>query len=84
MNEPESSELTFRTAVMVKDELLGIIGIALADEFAQVGRFDPRTGQPRTSRWDDHNEARRGFRNMMRSSQRNGWDIIYDGPPLVG
>jgi hypothetical protein len=84
MNELELSELTFRTAVMVKNDSLGVIGLALAEEFAQVGRFDQRTNEPHTSRWDDHREARKGFRNMLRASLKNGWDVIYDGPPLLG
>ncbi len=84
MDELELSELTFRTAVMIKDDLLGIIGLAVSEEYSQVGRFDPRTGEPHTSSWDDHRQARRGFRNMLRASLNNGWDVIYDGPPLFG
>lgn len=84
MSEMELSELSIRTAIMVKGELLGVIGLAVAPEFAQVARFDPRTGEPHTSRWDDHRKARRGFVNMLRSSCENGWDVIYDGPPLAG
>lgn len=84
MDELELSEPFIRTAIMSKRELLGVIGLAVSDEFSQVGRFDPRTGEPRTSRWEDSREARRGFRNMLRSSRTNGWEIIYDGPPLIG
>lgn len=84
MDEIEINELTIRTAIMSKDELLGIIGLAVAEQFAQVGRFDPRTGEPHTSRWDNHKEARRGFRNMLATSRENGWDVLYDGPPLIG
>lgn len=84
MDELELPETTKRTAILEKDTLLGIVGIVISSEFAQVGRFDPRTGEPLTSRWDDQNKARRGFRNMLRSSRANGWDIVYDGPPLVG
>jgi len=84
MIDPELSELTIRTAIMEKDSLLGVVGLALAARFAQVGRFDPRSGEPLTSRWEDHNKARRGFRNMLRSSRANGWEVVYDGPPLMG
>ena len=84
MDEIELTELNIRTAIMSKDDLLGIIGLAVADEFAQVGRFDPRTGEPHTSRWDDRREARRGFMNMLEDSRENGWDVLYDGPPLIG
>ena len=84
MDEIELTELNIRTAIMSKDDLLGIIGLAVADQFAQVGRFDPRTGEPHTSRWDDRREARRGFKNMLEDSRENGWDVLYDGPPLVG
>lgn len=84
MGEIEFTELTIRTAIMLKDDLLGIIGLAVSPEFAQVGRFDPRTGEPHTSRWEDHRRARKGFRNMLRSSRENGWEMIYDGPPLIG
>ncbi|HEY0543814.1 MAG TPA: hypothetical protein VGC91_00320 [Pyrinomonadaceae bacterium] len=84
MDEIELTELSIRTAIMSKDELLGIIGLAVAEQFAQVGRFDPRTGEPHTSRWNSRREARRGFRNMLEASRENGWDVLYDGPPLVG
>lgn len=84
MDDLKLIALTIRTAILEKDALLGIVGLAVSAEFAQVGRFDPRTGGPRTSRWDDHNKARRGFRNMLRSSRANGWAVVYDGPPLIG
>lgn len=84
MDDLELSELTIRTAIMEKDALLGIVGLALSAGFAQVGRFDPRSGEPLTSRWEDQNKARRGFRNMLRASRANGWEVIYDGPPLIG
>lgn len=84
MDDIELTELSIRTAILAKDELLGIIGLAVAEQFAQVGRFDPRTGEPHTSRWDSGREARRGFRNMLESSRENGWDVLYDGPPLLG
>jgi hypothetical protein len=84
MNENGSSELTIRTAIMLKDDLLGVIGVAVSQQFAQVARFDPRSGEPRTSRWDDEGKAKRGFKNMIRASCENGWDVVYDGPPLVG
>jgi hypothetical protein len=84
MDELELSQPTIRTTIMEKDALLGIVGLAVSQGFAQVGRFDPRTGEPLTSRWDDHNKARRGFRNMLRSSCSNGWIVLYDGPPLMG
>jgi hypothetical protein len=84
MNEIDQTKLTIRTAIMEKDALIGIVGLAYSTGFAQVGRFDPRTGEPLTSRWEDQNKARRGFRNMLRASQENGWDVVYDGPPLMG
>lgn len=84
MDDLEESQATLRTAIMEKDALLGVVGLAVSTGFAQVGRFDPRTGEPLTSRWDDHNKARRGFRNMLRSSRANGWNVLYDGPPLLG
>lgn len=84
MDDFEFFELNLRTAIMVKDDLLGVIGLAVSPQFSQVGRYDPRTGEPHTSRWDDHHKARRGFKNMLRSSVGNGWEIIYDGQPLFG
>ena len=84
MDDLKLSALTIRTAILAKDALIGIVGLAVSAEFAQVSRFDPRTGEPQTSRWDDRNKARRGFRNMVRASQSNGWSMIYDGPPLFG
>lgn len=84
MNEFELSLPEIRTALMLKGELIGVIGLVTSEEFAQVGRFDPRTGEPRTSRWDDSRKARRGFKNMLRSSVENGWEVFYDGQPLVG
>lgn len=84
MDDLELSELTIRTAILEKDALLGVVGLALSKTFAQVGRFDPRSGEPLTSRWEDQMKARRGFRNMLRASRANGWEIVYDGPPLVG
>jgi hypothetical protein len=84
MDDLELSEVNLRTAIMVKDDLLGVIGLALSDQFAQVARIDPRTGTPNTSRWDDRGKARRGFKNMLNSSMENGWEIVYDGQPLFG
>jgi hypothetical protein len=84
MSEQEYSDARVRTAVMIKDDEIGIIGLVTSTYHSQVGRFDPRSGSPLTSRWDDSKKAKRGFRNMLRSSVENGWEIIYDGEPLVG
>lgn len=64
--------------------MIGAIGLVVSAEQSQVARLDLREGQPVSSEFDSPEQAARGFRNMIRSSVRNGWSVLYDGEPLFG
>ena len=76
--------MEIRTVLMTKDGIIGAIGLALSGEQAQVARLDLREGQPVSSEFDSPEQAVKGFSNMLRTSKRNGWSVLYDGHPLFG
>ena len=76
--------MKIRTVLMIKGEVLGVIGLATSPEHSQVARLDLREGRPVSSEFDDPQRASIGFANMIRTSRRNGWEVVYDGQPLHG
>ncbi len=76
--------MDIRTVVMIKDGMIGVIGLATSADRSQVARLDLREGQPVSSEFESPESASVGFRNMIKTSRRNGWNVLYDGQPLYG
>lgn len=77
-------EYNLRTAIMQKDDMIGLLGIMSASSTATICRVDPREGTPAYQFYEDVDAAKSWFSKSLGTSRRNGWNILYDGLPLRG
>ena len=82
--EDEVGEVEMRTAVMQKNDMIALLCIKTASAGAAICRVDPREDRPAVQVYDDPNAAVEWFTKSLRTSRRNGWNVIYDGLPLQG
>ena len=77
-------EVEMRTAVMQKNDMIALLCIKTATAGAAICRVDPREDRPAVQIYDDAKAAVEWFTRSLRTSRRNGWNVIYDGLPLQG
>ncbi|MEO8649633.1 MAG: hypothetical protein ABI539_10755 [Acidobacteriota bacterium] len=80
----EVEDVLIRTAVLQKNNMVALLCIKSATAGAAICRVDPRESQPAVQLYDDPEKALEWFTKSLRSSLRNGWNIVYDGLPLQG
>ena len=81
----EMQEMNFRAVILVKNEVLALVGMATGAEGARVARFDPRSEPPvNVGPFEERPKAAHAFRRSIETSRDNGWTVVYDGPPLAG
>jgi hypothetical protein len=76
--------IAMRTAVMQKDKMIALLCLKTAPAGAAICRVDPREDHPSVQIYDDASAALEWFTKSLRTSRRNGWNLIYDGLPLQG
>ena len=76
--------IAMRTAVMQKNEMIALLCLKTAPAGAAICRVDPREDRPAVQIYDDASAAVEWFTKSLRTSKRNGWNVIYDGLPLQG
>jgi len=82
--DDELGNVAVRTAVMQKDDMIALLCIKTASAGAAICRVDPREDRPAVQIYDDALAAVEWFTKSLRTSKRNGWNVIYDGLPLQG
>ena len=82
--DDEFDSVAVRTAVMQKDKMIALLCIKTAKMGAAICRVDPREDYPSVQIYDDANAAVEWFTKSLRTSKRNGWNVVYDGLPLQG
>lgn len=82
--EDELGNVEVRTAVMQKNDMIALLCIKTASVGAAICRVDPREDRPAVQIYDDADAAVEWFTKSLRTSRRNGWNVIYDGLPLRG
>jgi hypothetical protein len=82
--DDEFDSVAVRTAVMQKDKMIALLCIKTATMGAAICRVDPREDYPSVQIYDDPNAAVEWFTKSLRTSKRNGWNVVYDGLPLQG
>lgn len=82
--DSEFESVVVRTAVMQKDQMIALLCIKTATMGAAICRVDPREDRPAVQIYDDPNAAVEWFTKSLRTSKRNGWNVVYDGLPLQG
>ena len=80
----EFGDIEMRTAVMQKNDMIALLCIKTASAGAAICRVDPREDHPAVQIYDDADAAVEWFTKSLRTSRRNGWNVIYDGLPLQG
>ncbi len=83
-DEMELSEVTMRTAVLSKNNMFALLCVKTATEGGAICRVDPREANPAVQIYDDPEKALEWFTKSLRTSKKNGWQVVYDGLPLQG
>jgi hypothetical protein len=73
-----------RTAVLKKKDLVALLCLKTASKGGAICRVDPREAQPSVQLYDDPEKALEWYKKSLRSSLKNGWQVVYDGLPLRG
>jgi hypothetical protein len=82
--DDEDEEVTTRTAVLKKNGMVALLCVKTASDGATVSRVDPREDRPSMQFYDDSEAAMHWFARSLKTSKRNGWQVVYDGLPLQG
>jgi hypothetical protein len=83
-DEFEPEEVQVRTAVLSKNNMYALLCVKTATEGGAICRVDPRENQPSVQIYDDPAKALEWFTKSLKTSRKNGWQIVYDGLPLNG
>ena len=82
--DDDLDDVAVRTAVMQKDNMIALLCIKTATAGAAICRVDPREDRPAVQIYDDASAAVEWFTRSLRTSRKNGWNVVYDGLPLQG
>ncbi len=80
----DAPDVMLRTAILQKDRMTALLCIKSATAGAAICRVDPRETFPAVQLYDDRDAAMLWFSRSLKSSRKNGWDVVYDGLPLQG
>jgi len=83
-DEVDLDEVNVRTAILSKNNMVALLCIKTATAGGAICRVDPREANPSVQIYDDPAKALEWFTKSLRTSRKNGWQIIYDGLPLQG
>ena len=83
-DEQELDDIQMRTAVLSKNNMVALLCIKTASAGGAICRVDPREANPSVQIYDDPQKAVEWFTKSLRTSKKNGWQIVYDGLPLQG
>lgn len=81
-DEDDAAEV--RTALLLKRDMLALLSVKTGDAGGLLVRIDPRQAAPAAQTYETADTALHWFRRSLTTSRRNGWEVIYDGPPLFG
>jgi len=78
------ADVLVRTAILQKNDLTALLCIKSATAGAAICRVDPRESFPAVQLYEDRDAAMLWFTRSLRTSRKNGWNVVYDGLPLQG
>ncbi len=81
-DDDDSAEV--RTALLSKRDMLALLSVKTGEAGGLLVRVDPRQSAPAAQTYETADSALHWFRRSLSTSRRNGWEVIYDGPPLFG
>ncbi|GIU81575.1 MAG: hypothetical protein D6687_07885 [Acidobacteria bacterium] len=77
-------DISIRTTILTKNNMIGLLSLKTAPIGGAICRIDPREGKPAIQIYSDPQQAEEWFIKSLKTSQENGWKIVYDGLPLHG
>ena len=80
----EMNDVQVRTAVLSKNNMVALLCVKTATAGGAICRVDPREANPSVQIYDNPEKALEWFTKSLRTSKRNGWQVVYDGLPLQG
>jgi len=80
----KSGGVSIRTTILKKNNMIGLLSLKTAAIGGIICRYDPREPKPAMQVYDDPEKAEEWFIKSLKTSQQNGWRIVYDGLPLHG
>lgn len=83
-DEQDLDNVQMRTAVLSKNNMVALLCIKTATAGGAICRVDPRENNPSVQIYDDPAKALEWFTKSLRTSKKNGWQVVYDGLPLQG
>jgi hypothetical protein len=83
-DEAELEDIESRSVVLVKEDLIALLGLKTSSQGGLIVRLDPRQKNPAAQTYDDRDAAIRWFNRSLKTSRKNGWTVIYDGTPAFG
>ncbi len=83
-DEMELEDVSVRTAILSKNNMLALLCVKTATEGGAICRVDPREARPSVQIYDDPAKALEWFTKSLRTSKQNGWHVVYDGLPMQG
>jgi hypothetical protein len=82
--DDEDDDIQTRTAVLKKNGMVALLCVKTAGDGSTVCRVDPREDRPSIQFYDDSEAAIHWFTRSLKTSRKNGWQVVYDGLPLQG
>jgi hypothetical protein len=73
-----------RIAILTKNNMIGLLSLRKVPIGGAICRIDPREAKPAVQIYNDPEQAEEWFVRSLKTSQENGWKIVYDGLPLHG
>ena len=83
-DDEDDVDVEVRTVLLLKNDMLALLGLKQSAEAGIIVRIDPRQSTPSAQSYDDAAAALKWFNRSLATSKRNGWEIIFDGQPLFG
>lgn len=83
-DEDEDETIDTRTVVLSKNGMIALLSLRTSASGGQVVRVDPRQTLPTAQTYDDGDAALKWFKRSVATSRKNGWDVVYNGAPLLG
>ena|SRR5215210_2592223 len=80
----EIEPVEVRTVILSKNNMLGLLCMKTSPEGGAICRVDPREAQPSVQIYDDPDKTQEWFTKSLRTTKQNGWQIVYDGLPMMG
>ena len=80
----DDENIEVRTVLLLKNEMIALLGLKQSSEAGIIVRFDPRQPVPAAQTYDNAQAALKWFNRSLATSKRNGWTVVFDGQPLYG